>query len=113
MKIAKLPDNLQGKWIWTERKHHHATQHVLLRKEFTLDEIPGTAEIWLASQAKYILFVNGRFYSAGPTPHRQCNICHQADITYLTSRENDLAIHAFSDQTHAPHTSLTHPPSGC
>ena len=100
MKIAKLPDNLQGKWIWTERKHHHATQHVLLRKEFTLDEIPGTAEIWLASQAKYILFVNGRFYSAGSATSGKCNICHQAGHhAPHASRKNDLAIHAFSDQT--------------
>lgn len=101
MKIAKLPDNLQGKWIWTERKHHHATQHVLLRKEFTLDEIPGTAEIWLASQAKYILFVNGRFYSAGPTPHpANATYATRLDITHLMQvGKNDLAIHAFSDQT--------------
>ncbi|RMD76098.1 MAG: hypothetical protein D6820_13330 [Lentisphaerae bacterium] len=55
-----LPNPIAGNWIWKPEDHCAHNSYVFLRGEFVLDEIPTSAELWIASPARYTVFVNGR-----------------------------------------------------
>ena len=96
MRNSKLPEPLAGKWIWGPPGFGDSSQHVLFRKDFTLAETPGVAELWIASQAYFQLFINGRFLTTGPVLHPgNALYASRHDITHLLQvGVNSIAIHA-------------------
>ena len=97
MRNSKLPEPLIGKWIWGPSGPVSSTRHVLFRKDFTLAETPGMAELWVASPADFQLFINGRFLTVGPVHHPgNALYASRYDITHLLQvGMNNIAVHAF------------------
>ena len=96
MRNLKLPEPLAGKWIWGPPGSGGASRHVLFRKDFTLAETPGIAELWIASPADFQLFINGRFLTTGPVQHfGNALYASRYDITHLLQvGVNSIAVHA-------------------
>ncbi|MBQ6473964.1 MAG: family 78 glycoside hydrolase catalytic domain, partial [Victivallales bacterium] len=66
---VKLPKRIEGKWIWLNENSTADVQHLFLRQDFTIDEMPGVAELWLAAHCHFHVIINGRPCAAGPIPH--------------------------------------------
>jgi hypothetical protein len=96
MRNLKLPEPLAGKWIWGPPDFGGASRHVLFRKDFTLSETPGIAELWIASPSDFQLFINGRFLTTGPVQHPgNALYASRYDITHLLQvGVNSIAVHA-------------------
>ena len=77
--MERLDRDLAGrlgnaKWIWGGRDPRPVNAFRLFRLEFDLADSPAETEAWCFAEARYKLFVNGRFVQTGPTfcqPHRR------------------------------------------
>ncbi len=65
---TRLPEGIQGQWIWGSESPDSVEQYVFLRREFALNETPSTAELWITSSTIYHFFINGRHLCYGPSP---------------------------------------------
>ena len=59
MEHHSLPNELRGNWIWTDATPGQPETYGFFRKEFTLNEIPSSAELWIAARSFFHVFVNG------------------------------------------------------
>ena len=69
MSEVTLPDGLFGNWIWsdpTPQAFHES--HVFFRREFTLNETPGVAEMWVSCHSHFNIYINEQHLSFGPSP---------------------------------------------
>ncbi len=100
MSLAQLPAELQGEWIWTAESSNEIDDYVLFRGEFTLEEIPTAAELWVASGATYHLYINGRHVCRGPHPsNRQTMMVALHEVAYcLQFGHNAIAILAHNER---------------
>jgi hypothetical protein len=55
-----------GEWIWRERFLSNSDCFMFARKTFTLDAVPGEANLWIAANSVYQLFINGKLIGFGP-----------------------------------------------
>ncbi len=96
---ATLPAQLNGSWIWIEEHNIHEESHQFFRRDFVLDELPGSSDIWISARTAFHLFVNGRHCAAGPVPHPladHCYVCHFSADFLLQLGVNQIAIQAFN-----------------
>lgn len=63
MEQYNLPDQLRGKWIWVEAEQDQPDTYGFFRKEFTLDELPSSADLWISARSFFHVFVNGEHLS--------------------------------------------------
>ncbi|MCM8761850.1 MAG: hypothetical protein NC929_00835, partial [Candidatus Omnitrophica bacterium] len=56
-----------AKWIWGGDNPRPVNSYRYFRKEFSLKEIPESAEIIIFAEFRYKLYINGRFIQTGPT----------------------------------------------
>ena len=99
MRNSKLPEPLNGKWIWGPSASGGSSPHILFRKDFTLFETAGIAELWIASPAHFQIFINGRFLAHGPVYHPANAVyASRYDITHLLQvGVNFIAVHGWYD----------------
>ncbi len=93
-------ETVRGFPIWLHDNPHAGTEHVFFRNDLTLDEIPSSAELWIASRSYYQVFINGRFCAAGPTPYpgnrTDTAYVSRVDISHLLEvGANPIAVHVF------------------
>ena len=101
MKKTTPPGIILGSWIWLDQPVPAPSQHVLFRRDFILDNLPGGCELHLAARCTCLIFINGHFFAAGTLPHptAQTYIIRH-DISHLMQIGiNSIAIHAYCDQT--------------
>ncbi len=63
-----LPAEIQAEWIWKTQTTDEIESYVFFRREFTLDETPRSAELWITAGTFFHLYVNGRHFYYGPSP---------------------------------------------
>jgi len=63
-----IPAEAHGDWIWKADCLEETDSYVFMRREFALEEIPTSAELWLSVRGNYHVFINGRHLSRGPAP---------------------------------------------
>ncbi|MBP5638145.1 MAG: hypothetical protein J6X55_01605 [Victivallales bacterium] len=101
MKKTPPPSIILGSWIWHEQNSAAQSHHVLFRRDFVLDSIPGTCELQLAARCVCQIFINGHFFAFAPLPHptAQTYIIRH-DISHLMEIGiNSIAIHAFCNNS--------------
>ncbi len=72
-------------------------QHILFRKNFRLDQVPGKAILFVTADDFYKLYVNGQYVAEGPTScYCFAYNYNTLDITpYLHEGENTIAFHTY------------------
>ncbi|MFA5203250.1 MAG: family 78 glycoside hydrolase catalytic domain [Lentisphaeria bacterium] len=95
MRNLQLPDDFKAEWIWSSTPRHRQESYVFLRKEFTLDETPGAAELWISARTLFHLYVNGRHVTYGPPayplPNQSYVTCLNVGFL-LETGQNAIAI---------------------
>lgn len=84
MQRLRLPEKLLGKWIWMQEDNQAIESHQFFRSDFSLSQIAGKAELWIAAKSKFHLYVNGRHCAVGRTSTLS-NSCYAycVDVNYL------------------------------
>lgn len=84
MQRLTLPEKLLGKWIWMREENPAIESHQFFRSDFTLSQIAGKAELWIAAKSKFHLYVNGRHCAVGRTSTlANCCYAYCVDVNYL------------------------------
>ncbi|MBR6372415.1 MAG: family 78 glycoside hydrolase catalytic domain [Victivallales bacterium] len=95
---VKLPNEVKGKWIWDSSGDGGDCQRLLFRSDFVLTEMPGEAELWVATYAFFQIVINGRVCTAGPIPHpggKRSAYAVKVDVTHLLEvGSNRIVIYA-------------------
>src|SRR5210317_809195 len=68
MSFSKLPAEIHGEWIWKTAVKNEVDSYTFFRQEFVLEETPTSAEIWIAANSEYHVYVNGRHFTRGYHP---------------------------------------------
>ncbi|MCF7853687.1 MAG: hypothetical protein K9N51_02730 [Candidatus Pacebacteria bacterium] len=108
----RLPVDLRGSWIWEERGRGHIESYVLFRRNFMLDEIPSSADLWFAARSFCHVYVNGTHlcYGLATCPVDGSYVWY-LDIAYLLGTGvNTIAILGYN--TKVARTSCRCQPSG-
>jgi hypothetical protein len=65
---ARLSEELRAaRWIWGGPAPRRINEFRLFRRDFSLAELPETAEVLAFAEFRYKLYINGRFVQTGPT----------------------------------------------
>jgi len=89
-----LPNEMRGNWIWVDRRRGDVESRLLLRRVFTLDAIPSSADLWLAARTFSHIYVNGFHlnYALAACPEPDSYVWYH-DIAYLLGTGvNSIAI---------------------
>ena len=101
MSEINLPDGLFGNWIWSEPETlPYRESHVFFRREFTLNEAPGIAEMWISCHSHFNIYINEQHLSFGPCPSiSNFSYVQYFNITHLLQTgKNVLSIQASNPQ---------------
>ncbi|MFO7822030.1 MAG: hypothetical protein R6V56_08280, partial [Lentisphaeria bacterium] len=63
MEQYNLPDELRGNWIWPEADGELPETYGFFCKDFTLNELPSSAELWISARSFFHAFINGEHLS--------------------------------------------------
>ncbi len=100
---SMLPSSIEGKWIWCTVQERHDRTELLLKRDFSLFEMPGVVELWVATHSFYKIFINGRMAILGPTPHPgggKNAFAVKIDITHLVEvGVNTITVLAHNENT--------------
>jgi hypothetical protein len=95
MRNLKMPDDFKAEWIWSLVPRRRQESYIFLRKEFTLDETPGAAELWISARTLFHLYINGRHVTFGPPAHPLTNqsylVCLNVGFL-LETGQNAIAV---------------------
>ena len=97
MSGVTLPDIIRGSWIWSQPETNNDREsHAFFKRDFNLDEIPASTEVWIACHSFFNLYVNGQHLSFGPSPSiRTKSYVQYFDITFLLQMgKNSICIQA-------------------
>ncbi|MCM8538524.1 MAG: glycoside hydrolase family 78 protein [Lentisphaeraceae bacterium] len=110
MSEITLPDGLFGNWIWSEPSIlPYRDSHVFFRREFSLNEAPGLAEMWISCHSHFNIYINEQHLSFGPSPSiksytyvQYFNITHllQTGKNLISIQCNNPRISRFSNTKH-------------
>ncbi len=95
MANVKMPDKINGSWIWKRSLLNSPDTYMLMRKEFVCNSIGMEANFWISANSAYQLFINGRFVGFGPHAHshRGSGYVDNYKVTYyLEAGINVIAI---------------------
>lgn len=100
MERSSLPSEIKGEWIWLGDKRGGPESYVFLRREFSLDEIPSSAELWIAARSFFHIFVNGTHLSYALGVYSGTgSYALNFDLTYLLSTgTNTFAVLAHNTE---------------
>ncbi|MCH2204580.1 MAG: hypothetical protein MK132_01745 [Lentisphaerales bacterium] len=101
MSDIALPDGLFGNWIWSEPETQpYRESHVFFRRKFTLNEVPGIAEMWISCHTYFNIYINEQHLSFGPCPSiRTHSYVQYFNITHLLQTgKNIISIQASNPQ---------------
>jgi hypothetical protein len=84
MDHGKLPEEIQGNWIWDKSLINAPNSSLLVRKEFLLNCSHSVADFWISANCSYQLFVNERLVGFGPRANlSKCsNYIDEYDLSY-------------------------------
>ncbi len=102
---SMLPNSIEGKWIWSSTRERHDRDALLLKRDFSLFEMPGVAELWVGTHCFFKVFVNGRLAIMGPTPHPgggKNAYAVKVDITHLV----EVGVNTITVFAHIENTAL-------
>lgn len=85
MDHGKLPEEMQGNWIWEKSLLDAPNSSLLIRKEFVLGYSHSVADFWISANCSYQLFINERLVGFGPRAN------HSDRSTYID--EYDLSYY--------------------
>jgi len=111
MSEVTLPSTLIGNWIWPETPSNQRENHALFRKEFSLNETAGSADLWISCRSNFNIYINDQHLSFGPSPSiNELYYVQYFDITYLLQTgKNVISIQAsnnslslYGDTLHTP-----------
>ena len=98
-----LPESIEGKWIWYSAEGRYDREVLLLKQDFSLYEMPGMAELWVATHSFFKILVNGRLAMLGPIPHPgggKNAFASRIDITHLVEVGlNTITVLAHNENT--------------
>ena len=107
-----LPETIRGQWIWTEPQSDGPESYVFFRREFSLNEIPSSAEFFITARSFFHAYVNGHHigYALATHPGRGSYVW-SFDISHLLATgSNTIAILAHN--THVARNSCVSQPPG-
>src|SRR5262249_50674290 len=88
---------IDAMWIGSEHPFDLHEAYLRFRRELLLERVPAHAELLIAADSRYRLWINGQFVARGPArsyPHCQC--VDRVDIaTYLQPGPNLLAAQVY------------------
>lgn len=102
MSTAQLPQKLKGYWIWLSDKNLLEESHVFFRRDFLLEELPSSADLWVTARNAFHLFINGRHCAAGPMAHPDANgcfVCHFNADYLLQIGLNQISVQVFNSNS--------------
>ena len=85
MDHGRLPEEIQGNWIWDKSLINAPNSSLLIRKDFMLGYSHSVADFWISANCSYQLFINERLVGFGPRAN------HSARSTYID--EYDLSYY--------------------
>jgi hypothetical protein len=107
-----LPDPIVGQWIWLSETNLNQESHQFYRRDFSIDEMPGKAEMWITARTAFHLFINGQHCASGPTANPgESSYVYCVNINYLLQvGNNQIAVQVFN--ANAPLTGFRKKHSG-
>lgn len=100
-----LPEVIEGKWIWHSSRGTRDCVRFIFKNDFSIFEMPSIAELWVASNAFFQIFINGRPCTAGPIPNPGAGngaFAIRVDITHMV----DVGINHIAITAHVENTDL-------
>ncbi len=94
------PTTLNAEWIWSSDPTDKMESYAFFRREFMLDETPGTAELWVTVHTSFHLYVNGIHVVRNSSPAndgRSYLSCYDIAFALQVGR-NCLAVMAHNTQ---------------
>ena len=58
--------NWNASWIWLEQAMNNPTTSLLVRKEFSLENLPSVAQLAISANHIYRVYINGKCVGRGP-----------------------------------------------
>lgn len=94
------PEDLNAEWIWTSEPTDQIESYAFFRREFTLDETPGSADFWITGHTTYHVYINGRHFVRGTCQAMEgISTVSWFDIAYcLQIGRNSIAIAVHNTQ---------------
>lgn len=84
MSNFNLPEQIAGEWIWLKKNANKGENHIFFRRDFSIDELPASAEMWISAGSSFHLYINGRHCCAGPSASADGVVnASYIDVTYL------------------------------
>ena len=109
---SNLPAEIAGEWIWETGSLDKVESYVFFRREFSLTETPSLAELWVAANTTYHLYINGRHFCRGPSAATSGgSYVSLFDITFCLEVGPNI-IAAVAHNTHLTRYSCCRKPSG-
>ena len=93
-----LPQNLVGNWIWMSDGKTAGESRQFFRRDFVIDRLPATAELWVAASTTFQLYLNGRLtgLQARPCPLPDGVRVQRLPVNFLLQQGvNQLAVQVF------------------
>lgn len=81
-------------WIWQPGEPNPSNYYLAARRSFTLDDVPTQATLHISADARYVLYVNGRYVGRGPNrgwPFAQQYDSHDV-ARFLRTGANTIAV---------------------
>ncbi|MDT8391947.1 MAG: alpha-L-rhamnosidase N-terminal domain-containing protein [Lentisphaeria bacterium] len=108
---STLPKEIRGQWIWADTMSADPESYVFFRREFSLNEIPASADLAITARSFFHVYVNGHHLSYALATHPgKGSYVWTYDITYLLATgANTIAVLAHTT-TVARNSCVTQPP---
>lgn len=108
---STLPKDIRGQWIWSDTTSAGPESYVFFRREFSLNEIPSSADLAITARSFFHVYINGHHvsYALGTHPGKGSYVWTY-DITYLLATgANTIAVLAHNTGV-SRNSCVTQPP---
>ena len=96
--MSKSIDKWSANWIWCQPEEDDRNQHLLVRREFSLDNLPESMYCFVSANSIYELYINGKKVGRGPNPsYPKWQYYDAYDVSaYLRDGENVIAAYCYN-----------------
>jgi hypothetical protein len=110
MDRVKLPETIQGEWIWKKSVKNNSDAYLFFRREFTLDYGGAEVDLWISAGTAYQLYINGRFVGFGPMmAEHHTAYADQYNVSYyLQSGNNAISVIVYAGSESCSGTTPLH-----
>ena len=98
MDTNTIPQQLIGNWIWMTENRNGGEGHQFFRRDFVIDQLPSSAELWVAASSFFQLYFNGRLTGlhSQPCPYPGCVYVMHIPANFLLQQGiNQIALQVF------------------